>query len=91
MVAAETGSLVAGDICNTNVFVGNDAGVAHLTAALGTPTVAIFGPTDPRVWAPRGRGPVSIVEAPGGDLERLSPDRVAAAVIDCLTAGRALG
>jgi len=25
-----------------------------LAAALGVPTVAVFGPTDPSVWAPRG-------------------------------------
>jgi ADP-heptose:LPS heptosyltransferase len=36
-------------------FVGNDSGVTHLAAASGTPTVALFGPTDPGVWAPRGR------------------------------------
>jgi heptosyltransferase III len=36
-------------------FVGNDAGVTHLAAALGVPTVAIFGPTDPMRWAPIGR------------------------------------
>jgi len=36
------------------VYVGNDSGVTHLAAAVGVPTVAIFGPTDPRVWAPRG-------------------------------------
>jgi len=35
-------------------YVGNDSGVSHLAAALGVATVAIFGPTDPRVWAPRG-------------------------------------
>jgi len=35
--------------------VGNDSGISHLAAALGIPTVAIFGPTDPKVWAPRGR------------------------------------
>jgi heptosyltransferase-3 len=34
--------------------VGNDSGAVHLSAALGVPTVAVFGPTDPRVWAPRG-------------------------------------
>jgi heptosyltransferase III len=34
-------------------FVGNDAGVTHLAAALGVPTVALFGPSDPVVWAPR--------------------------------------
>ena len=35
-------------------FLGNDSGVTHLSAAVGTPTVAVFGPTDPAVWAPRG-------------------------------------
>jgi len=35
-------------------FTGNDSGISHLAAALGLPTVAIFGPTDQRVWSPRG-------------------------------------
>jgi ADP-heptose:LPS heptosyltransferase len=36
------------------VYLGNDSGVTHLAAALGTPSVAVFGPTDPAVWRPRG-------------------------------------
>ncbi len=36
------------------LFVGNDSGITHLAAALGLPTVAIFGPTDPALWSPRG-------------------------------------
>src|SRR5439155_580026 len=32
-----------------------DTGVAHLATALGTPVVALFGPTDPALSAPRGR------------------------------------
>lgn len=36
------------------LFVGNDSGVTHLAASVGTPTVAIFGPTDPRAWGPYG-------------------------------------
>lgn len=36
------------------VFLGNDSGIAHVAAACGVPVVAVFGPTDPRVWAPRG-------------------------------------
>jgi ADP-heptose:LPS heptosyltransferase len=36
------------------VFVGNDSGLSHLAAAVGAPTLALFGPTDPRVWAPLG-------------------------------------
>ena len=36
------------------LFVGNDSGISHLAAALNLPTVAIFGPTDEKVWSPRG-------------------------------------
>ena len=35
-------------------YVGNDSGVTHLAAACGVRTTAIFGPTDPRIWAPKG-------------------------------------
>jgi ADP-heptose:LPS heptosyltransferase len=37
------------------VFIGNDSGITHMAAALGVPTVALFGPTDPKRWAPRGK------------------------------------
>jgi ADP-heptose:LPS heptosyltransferase len=36
------------------VFVGNDSGISHLAAAVGTPVIAFFQASDPRVWAPRG-------------------------------------
>jgi len=36
-------------------FVGNDSGITHLAAYIGCPTVALFGPTDPRTWGPLGR------------------------------------
>ena len=36
-------------------FVGNDSGITHLAAYLGCPTIALFGPTDPRTWGPIGR------------------------------------
>jgi heptosyltransferase-3 len=36
------------------IFVGNDSGISHLAAAVGTPVQAFFRITDPRVWAPRG-------------------------------------
>jgi len=36
------------------LYVGNDSGITHLAAAAGAPVLALFGPTDPEVWAPRG-------------------------------------
>ena len=38
----------------SRVYVGNDSGLLHIAAAVGTPTVAIFGPTRPERWAPPG-------------------------------------
>jgi heptosyltransferase-2 len=35
-------------------LVCSDTGVAHLAAALGVPTITLFGPTDPHLSAPRG-------------------------------------
>ena len=35
-------------------YVGNDSGITHLAAAMGIPTLALFGPTDPAIWGPRG-------------------------------------
>ena len=36
------------------LFVGNDSGMSHLASAVGTPTVTIFGPTDPDMYRPLG-------------------------------------
>jgi heptosyltransferase-3 len=40
---------------HAGLFVGNDSGVTHLAAAWGAPSLALFGPTDPAIWAPVGR------------------------------------
>lgn len=52
----DTSSVIAlaRHLSNALVYVGNDSGVTHLAAACGCTTVAIFGTTGPRVWAPRG-------------------------------------
>lgn len=36
------------------VFLTNDSGAMHIAAALGVPTVAVFGPTDPWATGPKG-------------------------------------
>ncbi len=46
-------------LAELDALASGDTGVAHLAAALGTPVVALFGPTDPRLTAPRG--PVAVI------------------------------
>jgi hypothetical protein len=41
-------------LATAEAFVGNDCGISHLAAAAGVPVLALFGPTDPGVWGPRG-------------------------------------
>ncbi len=58
---------LAGLLAQAALFIGNDSGPGHIAAAVGTPTLTLFGPTDPRRWAPRG--PCSrVLQAPAGDL-----------------------
>jgi len=41
-------------LARARLYIGNDSGITHLAAAVGTPVLALFGLTDPDVWAPRG-------------------------------------
>jgi len=41
-------------LAGARLYVGNDSGITHLAAAVGTPVLALFGPSDPGIWAPRG-------------------------------------
>jgi ADP-heptose:LPS heptosyltransferase len=41
-------------LAHASLYVGNDSGVSHLAAAWGAPVLALFGPTDPALWAPVG-------------------------------------
>lgn len=61
--------LPAGDLRRTAsivascaAVVANDGGIMHLAAALGVPTVGIFGPTEHDIWFPyEGKGPFALV------------------------------
>ena len=37
------------------LYLGNDSGMTHLAAAVGAPTMALFGPSNQTQWSPRGR------------------------------------
>jgi ADP-heptose:LPS heptosyltransferase len=65
-------------IATADAYVGNDSGVAHLAAAVGTPVVVLFGPTSPVRYGPAPGAGVAVVAE---DLDHLAPgdvrDRVA--------------
>lgn len=63
---------LAQTLCTCRAYLGNDAGITHLAALLGVPTLALFGPTDPLIWRPYGKD-VCIMQAPAADLRNLSP------------------
>jgi ADP-heptose:LPS heptosyltransferase len=48
-------NLLAAVVAQCGAFIGNDSGIAHLAAGLGTPSIVLFGPTLPQHWAPRGK------------------------------------
>jgi heptosyltransferase-3 len=50
-------------LSTAHLYIGNDSGISHLAAAVGTPVIAIFLGSDPKVWAPRGRH-VTILNRP---------------------------
>ena len=58
-----------------DLFLGHDSGISHLAAACGLPTVLLFGPTDPKIWAPQNPG-VNTIAAAEGDLSRVEAAEV---------------
>jgi heptosyltransferase-3 len=52
------------------LFVGPDTSVTHLAAATGCPTIALFGPTDPRLWGPVPAGGLDPMWDPAGTIQR---------------------
>jgi ADP-heptose:LPS heptosyltransferase len=76
-VARDLPLTVLGSVLSSSAgFVGNDSGVTHLASAVNAPVIALFGPTDPRIWAPRGRK-VLVVErdTPAEDVWEKARDR----------------
>jgi ADP-heptose:LPS heptosyltransferase len=82
--------LVAGILEGALLYLGHDSGITHLAAAVGAPTVAVFGPTDPRVWRPRGPrvrvlGGTAVTPGQVAPTAWPEADAVIAAAVDLLT------
>ncbi len=62
-----------------DLVISADTGVSHVAAAVGTPTITLFGPTPIHKWG-RNYPPHRALQAPDADMGKLSPDMVAAVV-----------
>jgi heptosyltransferase-3 len=51
-----------------SIFIGHDSGISHLAAAAGATCILLFGPTDPKIWAPRNEN-VRVIRAPTSQME----------------------
>lgn len=65
----------------------NNSGAMHLAAALGCTIVALFGPTDPAKWGPRGPGKHVVVCSATGKMEDLAVEQVLGAIAEHLPLG----
>lgn len=61
---------LAAVIAAARVYIGPDTAITHLAAASGAPTVALYGPTDPRLWGPWPHGGLDHAWAPSGTIQR---------------------
>ena len=66
---------LAGRLSACSGFLGHDSGISHLAAACGVPSLLLFGPTNPAVWAPPQPW-VNVLLEESGDLAALSFERV---------------
>ena len=62
-------------LAKCDLVVCNDTGVMHLASAVGRPTIALFGPTDPRDWMPVG-GHTRALSGENGDMRTIETETV---------------
>jgi heptosyltransferase-3 len=60
---------LAGVLSKARVYIGPDTSVTHLAAATGCATVALYGPTDPRLWGPWPAGGLQSSWAAAGTIQ----------------------
>jgi ADP-heptose:LPS heptosyltransferase len=74
---------VAHILSSSQLLVANDNGIMHLGGLLSTPTLGLFGPSDPMTWHPMGSRSM-ILKAPSDDISDISPSSVVRACTDLL-------
>jgi ADP-heptose:LPS heptosyltransferase len=66
---------IASIIQNADLLISNDTGIMHVGAAVETPVLSLFGPTDPEQWAPTGVRNRSL-RGEGGDISMIPTQAV---------------
>jgi ADP-heptose:LPS heptosyltransferase len=66
-------SNVASILRSSHLYFGCDTGISHLAAAVGVTVIVLFGPTNPKVWGPRGKD-VCIIKS--NDILKIQEDEV---------------
>ena len=77
---------LAGILQNCALFVGHDSGISHLAAAVGAPSLLLFGPTDPAIWAPANRQ-VRVLRSPSLALSVIEVLRVLESAYELMRIG----
>ena len=77
-------SILGAVLRRASLYLGHDSGITHLAAAARAdlPVVALFGPTDPAVWAPP-RGGVHVLRGAAGRMDQ-TVDEVESAAVELL-------
>ncbi len=73
--------VLSATLASARLFIGNDSGISHLAAAVGAPTIVIFGPTSDSVWRPDGPR-VQTIRSALGELDAVRVAEVMAAISD---------
>jgi heptosyltransferase III len=62
-----------------SLYLGNDSGVSHLASLAGTPSLVLFGPSDPEIWKPVGSH-VFVFTSPDRHIESIGVEKVLSAI-----------
>ncbi len=82
-ISPRTVAQLAAVLERVDLFVGNDSGPGHVAAAVGTPTVSLFGPTNPVVWRPLGPK-AAVIASENGDIDSIPVAVVVRTVLSAL-------
>ncbi len=75
LIQNESIRAVASCLSEVDLLISNDTGIMHVGAAVGTPVLSLFGPTDAGQWAPLEEESVSL-EAPNGIIDEITEEEV---------------